>query len=153
MSGEMEALTQTIKTFSNFIVAITGLAVALVAVIKPIRGWIVRKITENFTEKTKIDSIYDELSNFKTAIERRDRDYEGVKKALVASLRNDITAIYYKARDDGGIEVNNLENFSKLYQVYTELGGNCYVHDLYNKVLQMPCIEKKNSRPVRRKVK
>ena len=52
----------------------------------------------------------------------------------LALLRNTITHIYYKYKDDKKIPTFEKENVIYLYENYKRLGGNSYVVEIVNKI-------------------
>lgn len=102
---------------STFIVAVTGLLIALGTLVKPLRNWIV----EQFTNRKAIAAELDLM-----------------KEALQATLRNQLTEIYYRSIEQGFIYENNRENFERLNVAYEKLGGNSYVHSIHELVSVMP---------------
>ena len=107
---ELNTVIEVCEQFAKAIAAVTTVMVAIGSFIAPVRAWVVRKIKDSFTERANINTIIgdlkvlkDGLSQATQKIAERDIAQENIKAALIASLRNDITEIYYKAKDDGGI--------------------------------------------------
>lgn len=113
----LEFITVKINMLSTFIVAVTGLLIALGTLVKPLRNWIV----EQFTNRKAIAAELDLM-----------------KEALQATLRNQLTEIYYRSIEQGFIYENNRENFERLNVAYEKLGGNSYVHSIHELVSVMP---------------
>ena len=116
-SMELSDVTNFLQLMSGFLVSLTALVAALLGVVKPLRKWLM----SHFSTGTKIEA---ELTL--------------LKKAITAVTRNDLTDIYDRAVDRGFIGDYDRENFIKMYNVYTDLGGNSYVHEIYNQILEMP---------------
>ena len=142
---ELNTVIEVCEQFAKAIAAVTTVMVAIGSFIAPVRAWVVRKIKDSFTERANINTIIgdlkvlkDGLSQATQKIAERDIAQENIKAALIASLRNDITEIYYKAKDDGGITDKNRENAISLCDVYFKLGGNHYIHDIYPEIIRMP---------------
>lgn len=142
----LSTASSIISDFSNLIVSLTGLGVAVLAIIRPLRNWIVRRMTSQLDSAKKLDDIISDLKTVKKNQERDSKEQELIRDALLATIRNDLTALYYRAVDDNGISDYNRENFEKLYAVYKELGGNSYIHEIYTLVVKMPRLKTKTVR-------
>ncbi len=113
----IEFITAKINMLSTFIVAVTGLLIALGTLVKPLRNWIV----EQFTNRKAITAELDLM-----------------KEALQATLRNQLTEIYYRAIERGFIYENERENFERMNVAYGKLGGNSYIHTIHELISVMP---------------
>lgn len=113
----LEFITLKINVMSTFIVAITGLLIAVGTLVKPLRNWIV----EQFTNRKAIAA-----------------ELELVKEALQATLRNQLTEVYYRSIERGFIYENDRENFERLNVAYEKLGGNSYIHTIHQLISVMP---------------
>ena len=113
----LEFITAKINMVSTFIVAVTGLLIAVGTLVKPLRNWIV----EQFTNKKAFEA-----------------EMNLVKEALQATLRNQLTEVYYRSIDRGFIYENDRENFEKLNVAYEKLGGNSYIHTIHQLISVMP---------------
>lgn len=123
----IEFITLKINMISAFIVSVTGLLIALGAFVKPFRNWLL----EQFTSKKAITAELDLM-----------------KEALQATLRNQLTELYYRSIERGFIYENDRENFEHLNVVYEKLGGNSYVHTIHQLISVMP-----NETTVKKKVR
>lgn len=61
---------------------------------------------------------------------------EDTKKTKIITLRHDITLIYEKYRQDKKIPSKLKENTCSLYEEYASLGGNSYVHNIFEEMLE-----------------
>lgn len=113
----LEFITLKINVVSTFIVAITGLLIAVGTLVKPLRNWIV----EQFTNRKAIAA-----------------ELDLVKEALQATLRNQLTEVYYRSLERGFIYENDRENFERLNAAYEKLGGNSYIHTIHELISVMP---------------
>lgn len=113
----LEFITLKINVMSTFIVAITGLLIAVGTLVKPLRNWIV----EQFTNRKAIAA-----------------ELDLVKEALQATLRNQLTEVYYRSIERGFIYENDRENFERLNAAYEKLGGNSYIHTIHELISVMP---------------
>jgi len=128
----IEFVTLKLNMFSAFIVSITGLLIAIGTFIKPVRNW----FTEQITNKKAIAAELDLM-----------------KEALQATLRNQLTEIYYRSIERGFIYENDRENFEHLNVAYEKLGGNSYIHSLHKLISVMPnetTVKKVKSSPKKR---
>lgn len=127
----LEFITLKINVMSTFIVAITGLLIAVGTLVKPLRNWIV----EQFTNRKAIAA-----------------ELDLVKEALQATLRNQLTEVYYRSIERGFIYENDRENFERLNAAYEKLGGNSYIHTIHELISVMPSeTTVKQTRPNSRK--
>lgn len=113
----LEFITMKINVVSTFIVAVTGLLIALGTLVKPLRNWIV----EQFTNRKAITA-----------------ELVLMKEALQATLRNQLTEIYYRSVERGFIYENERENFERMNMAYGKLGGNSYIHAIHELISVMP---------------
>jgi hypothetical protein len=146
---ELGNLTETIQLFSAFLIAFTSFAATLVGIIRPLRKWFVEKFTNKNEMGNRITAIENnivQINQFITSLKddlyskfETDRNEQRImKEATIASIRNALTAIYNRANELGYISDYDKENFEKLYLVYTELGGNSYVHIIHDQIMKMP---------------
>ena len=113
----LEFVTLKINMLSTFIVAITGLLIAMGTLVKPLRNWIVEQFTNRKAIVAEIDLV---------------------KEALQATLRNQLTEVYHRSIERGFIYENDRENFERLNVAYEKLGGNSYIHAIHKLISVMP---------------
>lgn len=137
----------TVTTIKSIVESVGGLLGSLIAiigtlsvVIKPARDWIVKKLS---TRQDMVD-MQAQLNRLEELIRKVDADnvsqkdeIELVKQSEMCLCRSRLTALYYEAKDAGGISDYNRENFEKLYEAYTKLGGNSYVHEIRDEIIKM----------------
>lgn len=150
---DLASITSFIQLLSGFVIAITALVAAIIGVIKPIRKWFTNivyktdRIAKLEESVGKINKFTDEYSDKLQAKFEQDKiAQELLKEAITAVTRNDITAIYNKATEQGYIGDYDRENLEKMYIAYTDLGGNSYVHVIHDQVLKMPRTPPKKTR-------
>lgn len=154
---ELSALTDYIQLVSGLIIATTSLVAAVVGFVSPIRRWVVQRLNKSVdfnTRVTKIEADVANINNFVTVLKQdlevkfdNDRKEQALmKEATIASTRNDLTAIYNNAIEKGYIGDYDRENFEKMYKVYSDLGGNSYIHEIHTQVLRMPNAPARKSR-------
>lgn len=62
--------------------------------------------------------------------EHESRTDEGIK----CLLRSQMLSIYYHSYEAKTIRQHERENFDMLYSAYEALGGNSFIHDIYDEV-------------------
>ena len=158
---ELSTLTENLQLYSGFIIALGSFVATLVGVVSPLRKWFVDKFTnknEMNQRMTKLETEIGQINEFITNLKddlyskfETDRNEQRImKEATIASTRNDLTAIYNHAVEKGYIGDYDRENFEKMYKVYSELGGNSYIHEVHEQILKMPTKAAANKRTTRR---
>lgn len=150
---DLASITSFIQLLSGFLIAITALVAAVVGVVRPMRKWFMNivyktdRIAKLEESVAKINKFTDEYSEKLQVKFERDKNVQDVlKEAITAVTRNDITAIYNKAVEQGYIGDYDRENLEKMYIAYTDLGGNSYVHVIHDQMLKMPRTPLKKTR-------
>ena len=150
---DLASITSFIQLLSGFLIAITALVAAVVGVVRPMRKWFMNivyktdRIAKLEESVAKINKFTDEYSEKLQVKFERDKNVQDVlKEAITAVTRNDITAIYNKAVEQGYIGDYDRENLEKMYIAYTDLGGNSYVHVIHDQMLKMPRTPPKKTR-------
>lgn len=139
---DLSQITSTVQLISGIIISATTALVALGAFIKPIRVWVVEK----FGTKNTLKEIMERQAMFEKEQASMKADQALMKAGEIATLRNQLTEIYYKVEAMGYVPEIDRINFTSMYEVYTALGGNNYVHELYNKILEMPSVPPRKTR-------
>lgn len=62
------------------------------------------------------------------------REHDAVKMGVQAILREMIVSNYNKYQDKGYMPIYARESVKKIFEAYTDLGGNDVAHDLYEKM-------------------
>ena len=125
---DLANLTEYIKLLASFLVSLTALVAAIVGVISPLRKWLINRL-KLYTMDERVISL--------------EKSVEMLKQASVAAIRNDLTAIYNRAEERGFIGDWDRENFERMYKVYSDMGGNSYIHEVYKRIIAMPRTKKK----------
>ena len=120
---DLANLTEYIKLLASFLVSLTALVAAIVGVISPLRKWLINRL-KLYTMDERVISL--------------EKSVEMLKQASVAAIRNDLTAIYNRAEERGFIGDWDRENFERMYKVYSDMGGNSYIHEVYKRIIAMP---------------
>ena len=145
MQFSYESVTQSMNLMSTFIVSLTGLVVAISAVIRPARRWLVEQFTNRKEIRENMTLFKTELKNMHDLIQEQNDKSEAdrieqaiMKEATQATVRNELTEIYYRSVERGYIDDYDRDNFEKMYIVYTKLGGNSYIHTIHKLIMEMP---------------
>lgn len=150
---DLSSVTTFIQLLSGFLVSITALVAAIIGIFKPLRTWF-GKMLDKFknTEindrlnklETSVESIGTSFSEWKADMQVRfDKDSAEqalLKDATIASTRNFLTEIYNRAVERGYIGDWDRENFERMYKVYSDMGGNSYIHACHDKIIDMPSV-------------
>ena len=132
-----------INTIASYCGSISAIIALVVIIIKPIRTKFIEWISKTSNQEefnSKIDTLTELVQK---QIEQNDEINTELKKqsmALQANLRNSILVIYNSRMKLGYITMYEKENLAKLYENYTVLQGNSFVHN---------CVDELNSLPVK----
>ncbi len=152
---DLADITSKLQMISSFLVTVTAVLTAAVGLISPLREWFVshfksysNKETNERMDKIEIDvkkisEFIDNVSN--TLRDKFDRDAAEqhlTKEAIKAMLRNQMLGSYNRSEERGYIGDWDRDNFEQLFKIYTELGGNSYMHTVHEKILLMPRVPK-----------
>lgn len=155
MVDTLTGITQFLELLAAAIAALGTVLAGLALISRPIREWIAKKIAtkSNITDKmsaleakvenrmvdmtAQITRLTELVEETKNQNESQNKDMELIKNATLASTRNTLTYLSRKAREKGSVTSNDRENYDKMYQAYTALGGNSYVHRLYDEYMMM----------------
>ena len=152
---DLSQITANLQIISSFLVTVTALLTAIIGLIKPVRKWFINQFRAYSNKETneridKIEVNVDKISTFidnvgekLTAKFARDAaEQQLTKEAIKAILRNQMLASYNRSEERGYIGDWDRDNFEQLFNIYTELGGNSYMHTVHEKVLLMPRVPK-----------
>lgn len=145
---DLSEFTSYIQLFSSFLVALTGAIAVIAGIIRPIRNWVLDRIgnRKHGEEMQKaIVTMGKSIENLNVKFDEERAEQSLMKNANIATLRNDLTELYYKVNNQGYIGEYDLKNWISMFEVYTALGGNHYVAELDERVRKMP------GKPSRRK--
>lgn len=115
------------------IVALGGTA-GIVKIIQAIKGTTadIKDIVHEEYERSS-QEIINEIDNLK-------KSFETSRETDLAILRNTITHLYYKYLKDKAMPAYERENLVSLYNQYTNLDGNSYIHQVYEEMLKWEVI-------------
>ena len=122
----MELLTilTTIGGICGSIVTIIGF---LSIILKKPKSWI---------QKIAIDVHNEQMKEVTILLKKIENRLEDQQKADICSLRHSITDIYEKYKNSKSLPINIKQDLCDLYESYTELGGNSYVHQIYEDMME-----------------
>lgn len=117
----MEFLTilTTIGGICGTLVTITGF---MTLILKKPKAWI---------KKIVIDTHNEQMDETVKLLKRIENRLTEQQQADICTLRHSITSIYEKYKEKKHLPVNIKEDLCSLYEIYTKLGGNSYVHEIY----------------------
>ena len=130
--------------------AIIGLILSCITLItvscKPLRTKIARWVKQ--TSKTNetnelMEEIRRTLQDHLSLEEQRSQKLEMISESLLDLLRDDINRIYFKYVDRGEIPSYEKQNLLILFEQYKKMGGNTYMHNLYEEAMELPISRKK----------
>ena len=133
---DLAQFTSYLQLISSFFVALTGLASVLCAFVAPFRRWFTRMFN-----KIKADErLGKAVEKMATEQEKIGSRQVLIQDAMITITRNALTDIWHRVEPQGYISDWDRENFLKMYAAYTALGGNSYVHTIYELVLKLPSV-------------
>lgn len=88
----------------------------------------------NFGKEIKeaVEGLSQKIDNMDTRIEDYRHETREINKS---ALRHSITEIYYKHCDEKMLDMNTKNDLCSLYEAYTSIGGNSFVHELYEEMM------------------
>lgn len=100
-----------------------------------VRKWPMKLINKAYEEHTKaiMDKKFDEL---KLILNDMSEEIQSNKESNKASLRHAITYIYEKYKDKKVLPGNSKHDLCSLYEAYTLIGGNSYIHEIYEEMMK-----------------
>lgn len=143
---DLSQFTSYLQLFSSFLVALTGAVVAVGAIIRPVRKWIVGILSKEKEYKTLESSVNDVKQTLSTELSER----KLMKEAYICLTRNALTEIWHRAEEHGYICDWDRENFDRMYAAYSALGGNSYIHEAHAQILKLPSKPKKTRKTTKK---
>ena len=138
---DLSEFTSHIQLFSSFLVALTGAIAVIAGIIRPIRNWVLDRIgnRKHGEEMQKaIVTMGKSIEDLNVKFDEERAEQALMKNANIATLRNDLTELYYKVEAQGYIGEYDLKNWISMFDVYTSLGGNHYIAELNDRIHDMP---------------
>lgn len=125
---ELITIAEVIKTIGGLCGAIITITTLFTLVFNKPKQWLQKIIKEQFNNENQ--DIKNLLSNI-------DKKIETNKEASLAALRHEITGIYDLYYPQEYLPVNVRKDLISLYDAYKKNGGNSYVTELYNELINL----------------
>lgn len=121
---------QIAKDVAVFVGLFLSCVSALAIIIKPIRTWIINKISD--VNKNTLTEIKDMLQQhiLDSEVENKIQN-----ETLLCITRSEITSVYYRYFEQRAFPMYERENLIKLYDSYQNNGGNSYIHTIVQEML------------------
>lgn len=101
-----------------------------------------RHMKDDETKKKLYERLDVELHKLENEVEQFIENDKASKKiyreAHLVEIREEIIQIYNKFSEQHYIPIYEKENLIKRYEVYEKLGGNSFVHDIFNDLMALP---------------
>lgn len=97
---------------------------------------LILKKPKSWIKKIAVDVHKEQMKEVTILLKKIENNLEGQQKADICSLRHSITDIYEKNKDSKTLPINIKQDLCNLYESYTELGGNSYVHQIYEDMME-----------------
>ena len=153
---DLSQFTSYIQLLSSFLVALTGLTAALCALVRPIRRWFSRMFSKMKADE-RLETAVEKIAARQEQIGDRQEQIGDrqvlMQEAIQTITRNALTDIWHRVEPQGYICDWDRENFLKMYAAYSAIGGNSYVHSIYELISKMPSLPPKKTRATRKKKK
>ena len=127
----MDKIIQVITVIGSVCSAIIVIGTLIGIIFKLPMRWFKKSYKEH-TEQI----VTDKVEEVKTLLVGLKADIEKDQEATRASLRHEITYIYEKYKDRKILPGNTKKDLCSLYEVYTLLNGNSYVHEIYEEMMK-----------------
>lgn len=127
----MDKAIQVITVIGSVCSAIIVIGTLIGIIFKLPMKWFKKSYKEH-TEQI----VTDKVEEVKALLVGLKSDIEKDQEATRASLRHEITYIYEKYKDRKILPGNTKKDLCSLYEVYTLLNGNSYVHEIYEEMMK-----------------
>lgn len=127
----MDKIVQVITVIGSVCSAIIVIGTLIGVIFKLPMKWFKKSYKEH-TEQI----VTEKIEEVKTLLVGLKADIEKDQEATRASLRHEITYIYEKYKDRKILPGNTKKDLCSLYEVYTLLNGNSYVHEIYEEMMK-----------------
>lgn len=125
--------------------AIVGLVLSCITLItlccKPIR----KRLMEWIRHTSKTDETTQLMQEFKSLLqshisldEKKQAKIDLISEAILDLLRDDITRIYFQYIGKKELPAYEKQNLVTLFEQYKKMGGNAYIHNVYNELMELP---------------
>ena len=121
------------------IITVAGSICSAIIVIITFLGYIFKwpvKIVNKYYENHTKQIIDDKVDSVKEMILDLKKDVNKDQEATIAGLRHEITYLYEKYKENKILPGNTKKDLCSLYEAYTNLGGNSYIHEIYEEMMK-----------------
>ena len=127
----MDKIISTITLIGSVCSAIIVIGTFLAIIFKLPMKWFKKSYEEHIGKivTDKVNEVMKILNEMKVAGEKNE-------EATKASLRHEITYIYEKYKDRKILPGNTKNDLCSLYEAYTLLNGNSYIHEIYEEMMK-----------------
>lgn len=134
----------TVKEIATYCGSVTTILALITIIVKPIRnrfvGWI-SKTSDKDNLNKKIDKLTVLVERQVEQNQSMENELQKQSLALQATLRNSILAIYNSRMKENSISLYEKENLARLYESYSFIGGNSFVHNCVDELNKLPVKE------------
>lgn len=134
----------TVKEIATYCGSVTTILALITIIVKPIRnrfvGWISKTSGKDNLNK-KIDKLTVLVERQVEQNQSMETELQKQSLALQATLRNSILAIYNSRMKENSISLYEKENLARLYESYSSIGGNSFVHNCVDELNKLPVKE------------
>ena len=127
----MDKIIQIITTIGSICSALIVIGTIIGIIFKLPMKWF-KKSYEEHTEKivnTKVEEV-------KTILNSMQEEAKVNAEATLATLRHDITYAYEKYKKTKKLPGNTKNDVCSLYEIYVKMGGNSYVHEIFEEMMK-----------------
>lgn len=140
---------------TDIILLVSAVGLALMNIVqiyiyKPYTFFKNKKIEDKQKRKEELTEMLNEivpqsldsrLSELRTNQEDLKQQMAQFTTNTITMMRQDITSIYYKYKDEKQLPLYVYENLKELYSNYESTGGNHYIHKIYDRMMHWEVID------------
>lgn len=89
------------------------------------------KKPKEWLKKMIIATHNEQMQETVEILKRIENTLSDQQQANICALRHSITGIYETFKEEKYLPINVKQDLCSLYEIYTKLGGNSYVHEIY----------------------
>lgn len=119
--------------FLTILTSIGGTCGALVTIVGFIS--LILKKPKDWIKKIALEAHEEQMKEVVKSLKNIEQKLNAHKNADICSLRHEITSIYERYKDSEILPINVKQDLCSLYENYTSLGGNSYVHQIYEDMM------------------
>ena len=137
---------EIIKDIGTVIGLILSAITLITLCCKPIR----KRFVSWIRHTSKTDETVQWMQEFKEMLqnhialdEKKQAQMDLISAAMLDLLRDDITRIYFQYIGKKELPAYEKQNLATLFERYTKMGGNAYIHNVYEELMELPLSEVK----------